>query len=99
MRTETRKPDGTTAVVDYLVDSAGPLDQVVAKTTSVGGAPAALSAYYVRGDVPPPEDRDINPRYRSFDALVGKAAPTGRTCPVRGSTQYPSLCVQKSNVH
>lgn len=36
--------------VDYLVDTAGPLSQVVGETASSGGGPAVLSAYYVRGD-------------------------------------------------
>jgi RHS repeat-associated protein len=41
---------GTTTVVDYLVDTLGPLSQVVAETTTAGGGAAALSSYYVRGD-------------------------------------------------
>jgi RHS repeat-associated protein len=50
VRTETRKPDGTTAAVDYLVDTSGPLSQVVAESTVVVAGVSALSAYYVRGD-------------------------------------------------
>jgi RHS repeat-associated protein len=45
VKTETRKPDGTTTAVDYMVDTSGLLGQVVAETT--GGT---LVAYYVRGD-------------------------------------------------
>jgi RHS repeat-associated protein len=45
VRTETRKPDGTTETVDYLVDTSGPFSQVVAETHS-----GAMAAYYVRGD-------------------------------------------------
>jgi RHS repeat-associated protein len=45
VRTETRKPDGTTATIDYLVDVSGALSQVVAETTG-----SALAAYYVRGN-------------------------------------------------
>lgn len=45
VRTVTRKPDGTIATVDYLVDTSGALSQVVAETS--GGA---VVAYYVRGD-------------------------------------------------
>ena len=45
VQTETRKSDGITETVDYLVDTSGPLSQVVAEIS--GGA---LVAYYVRGD-------------------------------------------------
>ncbi|MES1240686.1 MAG: RHS repeat-associated core domain-containing protein [Acidobacteriota bacterium] len=45
VRTETRAPDGTAKVTDYLVDTSGPLSQIVAE--SAGGA---LAAFYVRGD-------------------------------------------------
>lgn len=45
VRSETRKPNGTTATVDYLVDTSGPLSQVVAETS--GGT---FATYYVRGD-------------------------------------------------
>lgn len=50
VRTHTRKPDGATATVDYLVDTSGSLSQVVAETAQIGTGAAALSAYYVRGD-------------------------------------------------
>jgi RHS repeat-associated protein len=50
VRTETVPPEGSPTVVDYLVDTSGPLSQVVAESTVVGGGAAGLSAYYVRGD-------------------------------------------------
>jgi RHS repeat-associated protein len=50
VRSVTRKSDGTTTAVDYLVDTAGALSQVVAESTQVGAGVSALSAYYVRGD-------------------------------------------------
>jgi RHS repeat-associated protein len=45
VRTETRKQDGTVTTSDYLVDTSGPLSQVVAETSE-----GKLTAYYVRGD-------------------------------------------------
>lgn len=45
VRTETRKPDGSTSTVDYLVDTSGPLSEVVTET-----AQGALAALYVRGN-------------------------------------------------
>ncbi|MCP4544835.1 MAG: RHS repeat-associated core domain-containing protein, partial [bacterium] len=46
VRTEVTPPGGPSRVTDYLVDTAGPLSQVVAETDGSG----ALTAYYVRGD-------------------------------------------------
>jgi RHS repeat-associated protein len=45
VKTETRKPDGTSTTVDYLVDTSGRISQVVAETGD-----GALTSYYVRGD-------------------------------------------------
>jgi RHS repeat-associated protein len=50
VKTTTRKPDGTTTAVDYLVDTTGGLSQVVAETTTIGSGLTVLSAFYVRGD-------------------------------------------------
>lgn len=46
VQTRTTLSDGTTLVTDYLVDTSGPLSQVVAETDGSGN----LTAYYVRGD-------------------------------------------------
>jgi RHS repeat-associated protein len=46
VRTVTTAPDGSSETVDYLVDTSGPLSQVVAETDGSGN----LTAYYLRGD-------------------------------------------------
>lgn len=50
VRTETWKSGGSATTVDYLVDTSGPLSQVVVETVRDGAGTAVLSTYYVRGD-------------------------------------------------
>ncbi|MES1243089.1 MAG: RHS repeat-associated core domain-containing protein [Acidobacteriota bacterium] len=77
-RTETRKPDGTTAVVDYLVDTSGPLSRVIAE--SAGGA---LTAYYLQGEdllaVLRPEAQGWTSRFYHADGLGSIRALTDET--------------------
>jgi YD repeat-containing protein len=46
VRTEVTPATGPPTVTDYLLDTSGPLSQVVAETDTTG----AVTAYYVRGD-------------------------------------------------
>jgi RHS repeat-associated protein len=77
-RAETRKADGATSVVDYLVDTAGPLSRVVAE--SVGGA---LAAYYLQGEdllaVMRPEAQGWTSRFYHADGLGSIRALTDET--------------------
>ncbi len=65
IRTEASASDGATAVTSYLVDSQGPLPQVVAETDSEGN----LRAYYSRGDGLLAVLRSSTARYYHTDGL------------------------------
>ncbi len=75
VRTETAEPDGSTQVTDYLVDTQGPLSQVVVETDGDG----ELQAYYVRGMDLLAAVRPSETRYYHADALGSVRALTDET--------------------
>jgi RHS repeat-associated protein len=69
VRTETRKSNGITTTVEYLVDTSTTLSQVVAEITG-----SEVSAYYVRGDdllavIRPGAPENWKSRYYHADGL------------------------------
>jgi RHS repeat-associated protein len=75
VRTEATAPDGSTQVTGYLVDTQGPISQVVAETDGEG----ELQAYYVRGLDLLAAVRPSETRYYHADALGSARALTDET--------------------
>jgi RHS repeat-associated protein len=92
VRTETRRPDGTTLAVDYLVDTSGLLGQVLAETTD-----ATLTAYYVRGEEILAQMRTGTPgatwtsRFYHADGLGSTRALTDETATVSDRWNYSAF--------